>query len=272
MKKVMTWLTVLSLFLVNITGVRAQEITTKQNYLFLGIDSGTYAGRSDNFSGHLADAIMFVTVDPANSSVTIATMPRDGYAEIPGYGGNKVNSAFAYGGKDLMIQTLSNMFGVNFDHYVVANMDGFIEIIDTLNGVDVVPPQTFSMYEKFFFEEGVPKHLDGEHALGYARERYQTGSDYSRQGRMREMVTNIFKQVLQMDDIESYRAIFDNRPHYIETDFTFDEIKALHAQFKGKEITFNEYQLQGVSEVDDVLGWLEIITPESLAELQSIVQ
>lgn len=268
----MTLLAILSLFLVNITGVSAQEITTKQNYLLLGVDSGTYAGRSDNLSGHLSDAIMFVTVDPANNSVTISTMPRDGYAEIPGYGGNKVNSAFAYGGKDLTIQTLSNMLGINFDHYVVANMDGFIEIIDALNGVDVVPPQTFSIYEKLFFEEGVPKHLDGEHALGYARERYQTGSDYARQGRMREMVTSIFKQVLQMDDIESYRAVFDNRPHYIETDFTFDEIKALHAQFKGKEMTYNEYQLQAVSNIDDTLGWLEIITPESLAELQSIVQ
>ncbi|MHA3225986.1 LCP family protein [Globicatella sulfidifaciens] len=270
MKKIMTWLSVLSFFLVNITGVRAQEITTKQNYLFLGVDSG--AGRPESMNGYLSDAIMIVTVDPATNTVTLTGMPRDGYAEIPGYGGNKVNSAFAYGGKELMIQTVESMIGVTFDRYVVANMSGFVDIVDALGGVTVIPPMSFDFFGNYFFEGDVEQKLDGVHALAYARERYQTGSDYSRQGRQREMIKNMINALLQVDDIESYRAVFDNRGAMIETDFTFDEIKALHAQFKGKEITLNEHQLQGVSEVDDVLGWLEIITPESLAELQSIVQ
>ena len=273
MKKITKLLLIIICSILFVPHSFAQETQKeKLNFLFVGVDAGYEEDRLEEMDGRLADAIMVLTIDPDANTLTISTIPRDSVIDIAGYGQNKINSSYSFGGKDLTIETVESLLGIQFDNYVFSNMSGFVDIINKLGGVTVIPPMSFNWWEKYFFEEKVEQHLDGDHALAYARERYTTGSDYARQGRMREMMTRLIKDLIEKGEIESYREIFENRYQYILTDFEFDQIVDLYQKFGNKELEIHEFQLNGTSRLDDELGAVEEIVPGSLEELHKIVQ
>ena len=59
------------------------------------------------------------------------------YVAIPGYGHDKLNAAYAYGGPGLTIATLEDNFRVDIDRYVIIDFKKFVEIIDTIGGIDL---------------------------------------------------------------------------------------------------------------------------------------
>lgn len=256
--------------LISVTPTYAQE-SGKLNYLFLGTDAGYEADREEHLDKSRTDAIMILTLDPSNNTLTISTIPRDSLVDIPGHGRDKVNHAFAFGGLDLSIQTLEQWLNIKFDHYVVSNMPGFVKIIDFFNGIDVVPPTTFNWAEKFFFKKEEPQHIDGEHALGYARERFTSGGDYARQARMREMMTVIIKRLIAEGNIEQYRDAYDNRYEYILTDLPFDELVALFNEYGNENLNIVEFQLKGHGYTHESLGYIDETDPASFEELMSII-
>lgn len=255
----------------SVASVQAQE-SQKYNLLLLGVDAGYEADREEKLEGSRSDAIMILTFDEAANSLTISTIPRDSLADIPGHGVDKVNHAFAFGGVDLTLQTLEQWLGVQFDGYVVSNMPGYIKIIDFLEGIDVVPPTTFNWADQFFFVKDVPQHIDGLHALGYARERFTSGGDYARQARMREMVTVILQRLLKEGSIDQYREAFEKRYEYIQTSMTFDDFVALYAKYANPELKITEFQLTGRGYTDDTLGYVDETDPASLEELLNILK
>ncbi|MCW6661157.1 LCP family protein [Aerococcaceae bacterium NML201209] len=251
--------------------VHAQE-SEKFNFLFLGVDAGYEADRLEELEGSRSDAIMILTFDKGANTLTISTIPRDSLVEIPGHGVDKVNHAFAFGGVDLTIQTLEQWLGIKFDNYVVSNMPGFIKIIDFFNGIDVVPPTTFNWEGQFFFEKDVPQHIDGRHALGYARERFTSGGDYARQARMREMMKVILQRLISEGSMEQYREAFDKRYEHILTNISFDELLALYEEYAHPGLNITEFQLKGRGYTDEKLGYVDETNPESLEELLNILK
>ena len=250
--------------------VSAQE-SDKMNFLFLGTDSGYLPDRPAEISPSRSDAIVIVTLDKKNKQVTVSSMPRDTLLEIPGYGGEKATHAFAYGGVDLTKQSLEAMLDIKFDKYVVANMGGFVNIIDLLKGITVIPPMSFS-HAGFTFVEGQSQHIDGAQALSYARERYTSGGDYARQMRMREMVAVILKMAIDSGDIEAYRPLFEQRGELVDTDFTFDEVVELYEEYGNDDLVFKDFGLLGSSYNDPAAGYVEIPDPDSFEEFLSILQ
>ena len=133
----------------------------------------------------LTDFMRAVRVDFQVQRVTTLEFPRDLWVQIPGIDARlgtdhqKLNTAYAYGGPEqgpsLLASTLRTNFGLNVDHYMVANMNVFAEVVDALGGLDVtIPPGGIDgrtrtdRSERLVFLEG-PQHLTGEQALTLAR-------------------------------------------------------------------------------------------------------
>lgn len=270
--KVFSFLSIVMLLTGGLTQKNIQAQEDKINVLLLGTDAGYEADRNEALTGSRTDAIMILTLDPNENKLSVSTIPRDSLVDIPGHGQDKVNHAFAYGGLDLTLETLENWLGIEFDHYVVSNMPGFVNIIDQLGGVSVIPPTTFNWWETYFFEKDVPQDLDGDHALAYARERFTSGGDYARQARMREMMIVIINRLISEGSIEQYRDLFENRYEYILTDVTFDEIVDYYEQYANLDLFIEEFQLSGEGMDDPDLGYIDITDAQSFEELLAIIQ
>jgi len=146
---------------------RREGLTRKeQNDLHLGHDAG-----------QRTDTIMLMHVSKNHDSVSVVSLPRDSYVDIPGHGKNKINSAYspqAYkdGGAKLTVKTVEQNTGVQIDHYVEVNFLGVLKIVDALGGVEICTP-TALRDKSSGINLSAGKHLlNGKQALMYVRTRH----------------------------------------------------------------------------------------------------
>jgi anionic cell wall polymer biosynthesis LytR-Cps2A-Psr (LCP) family protein len=107
------------------------EVKGITNILLLGIDD---RGTQEPIR---SDTIMILTLDDNNKKMKLTSIMRDTYVEIPGHGSQKINHAFAYGGVNLMAQTIEKNFNISLQQYVKINFDGFKDLADSVGGLDV---------------------------------------------------------------------------------------------------------------------------------------
>jgi LCP family protein required for cell wall assembly len=176
-------------------------------------------------------------------------MPRDLVVDVPGYGVNKLNSAYLFGkyyqepggGKSLAVRTVSQFFNVPIDYYLTVNFDGFRKIIDAVGGVDIDVPYAIDDYNypsddegdlfgtlHVHFDEG-PQHMDGKSALRYARTRH-ADNDFMRNKRQLQVILAARKAALKVDILPKLPDLIDKVAGAIETNVTFREQMSL-AQF-----------------------------------------
>lgn len=144
------------------------------NFLLLGSDSrGAGTGSIADLSGQRSDTIVIVHVPADRKSLSVMSIPRDSWLDIPGHGEAKINAALSYGGVPLAVQTVEGLLGSRIDHVAVVDFAGFAALTDVLGGVDIDNPIAFEAYhlEGHTFPEG-RQHLNGTEALAFARERY----------------------------------------------------------------------------------------------------
>ncbi|MFP5330982.1 MAG: LCP family protein, partial [Acidimicrobiia bacterium] len=143
---------------------------------FLIIGSDSREGLTDlrNFGpagGERADVIILLQIHPDDGTAQMLSIPRDLWVEIPGHGENKINSAFAFGGAPLMVETVSRETGVDINHYVQVDFVGFQAIVDELGGVPINFPYPARDSKSGLRVEAGTQTLDGSQALAYARSR-----------------------------------------------------------------------------------------------------
>ena len=101
-----------------------------------------------------SDAMMILTVDSKNKSLKLTSLNRDTYVNIPGYGEQKLTHAYAYGGANLLVETIENNFEIDIQNYAVVDFYSFMDIVDTLGGVEVdVHENEISEINKFIRNE-----------------------------------------------------------------------------------------------------------------------
>jgi LCP family protein required for cell wall assembly len=135
-----------------------------------------------------ADSIHLVGVDPGSGRASILGIPRDAWVPIPGRGSDKINAALAFGGPDLLVETVQRMAGARIDAYVLTGFEGFRAMVDAVGGLDIVVPFPIrDSYAKADFDRG-PEHVDGRDALAFTRARHALpNGDFGRslnQGRL----------------------------------------------------------------------------------------
>lgn len=149
--------------------------TNSLTFLLVGTDTRsevptTGADGGGGVGGDRSDVLMLATVDPSRTTASVVSIPRDSWVDIPGYGMNKVNAAYAFGGPSLLIETVENLTQLRVDHFGVIDFAGFESMIDAVGGIDVSISEATSN-NGVEFRQGV-NHLDGAQALAFVRQRY----------------------------------------------------------------------------------------------------
>lgn len=165
----------------------ASENGTK-NILLLGSDT------RDNISGR-SDSMMVLQVDGRGKPKLVSFM-RDMYVNIPGVGENKLNAAYAYGGADLVRQTLKENFGIDCRYYAMVDFQTFEKGVDALfpRGVQIDAEKDMSAYIDEPITKG-PQRMNGHTLLNYARFRMDEEGDFGRVRRQQQVMQSVFSQL-----------------------------------------------------------------------------
>ena len=203
--------------------VRAAEQETGKkadtyNVLLIGSDR-----RSSDWNGN-SDVMILATINHDLGKIFLTSFMRDLYAEIPGYGVNKLNAAFAAGGAPLLKETLVNMYGVTIDNCVSVDFKSMANIIDRLGGVDIeqsaAEAEVTNKYcqhlcglwgldaSQYVTYEGL-NHFNGLEAVAYMRDRYVGYYDYERTERQRKVLTQIFDSFKNTDSAQLCAMIIE---------------------------------------------------------------
>jgi LCP family protein required for cell wall assembly len=214
--------------------------------LVLGVDQGL-EGRNDKGN---SDTIILVTVNPTTKKATMTSIPRDTLTEILGetsstsYYMFKVNSAYQFGGSSGSVKTVSAMLNVPINYYVEVNMKALKGLVKALGGVDVNVPFSFS-YDWCDFKKG-KQHLDGRHAIAYARMRYDDPrGDYGRQLRQRQIIQAVVKKGLSVNGLANYQKLLKVFAKYVKTNLTFGDMTSLAINYRGAASNISSGYIQG---------------------------
>ena len=140
------------------------------NILLLGSDSRISAGDPSQWEAgaQRTDAIMIVQVSGDRQEVSVVSIPRDTWVEVPGYGQAKINAAYSYGGPSLTIQTVEQLTGVHIDHFVIADFESVTPTSSTRRTPVSRPVRVEPMHEML---SGRDQHL----SRLYGRDRSRLG-------------------------------------------------------------------------------------------------
>ncbi|MDA0372121.1 MAG: LCP family protein [Actinomycetota bacterium] len=163
-------------------GVMADSQSSFVNYLLVGSDtregadpnSVDYGGIGDTTEtgGNRSDTIIVLHVDNDRDTASIMSIPRDLWVDIPGYGLDRVNSAYTYG-PDVLVQTVQTALGVPINHYIEVDFFSFKDIIGALGGVDMCfDHPTRDLNTGLWIGEPGCYSLGPVMSLAYARSRY----------------------------------------------------------------------------------------------------
>lgn len=166
------------------------------NWLLVGSDSraGLSQEQADELAtgsddvGQRTDTIMIVHI-PLVGKPKLVSIPRDSYVDIPGYGQNKINAAFSFGGAPLLVDTVEKSTGIRIDHYAEIGFGGFAGLVDAVGGIEMCPTEAIDDPLAGLNIQAGCQNFDGKTALGYVRTRATAQGDLDRVGRQREFMS-----------------------------------------------------------------------------------
>jgi polyisoprenyl-teichoic acid--peptidoglycan teichoic acid transferase len=192
------------------------------NILLLGSDQRP-GGR--NFR---TDTIILATLNPSLGTVNLTSFPRDLYLMLPGYGMQRINTAYEFGGIKMLFNTFQQNFGVRPDHYVLINFSSFKQVIDSLDGLDVNVAQTVSDYRdgRWYTVQAGMHHMNADDALWYVRTR-KTTNDFARSRRQQEVMHAVFNKMLSINALKRVPELYGIYHNNVTTDLGFTDIVRL---------------------------------------------
>ncbi|WP_075981507.1 LCP family protein [Bacillus massilinigeriensis] len=149
-----------------------------------------------------ADTIMVAQYHPEKKTYKLISIMRDSYVSIPGHGNNRINTAFAYGGPELLRQTIKENFDIDLQYYSIIDFEGFVQLIDEAfpNGVEVDVEKEMSTNIGVTIKPGLQR-LDGKHLLGYVRFRHDAIGDFGRVERQQKVVKEVASELTSLQTI-----------------------------------------------------------------------
>ncbi len=184
------------------------EGSSRVTILVMGLDLRDWEAGD---SAPRTDTMMVLTIDPLSNTAGMLSIPRDLWVEIPGFGYDRINTAYRNGevfdlpggGPALAIETVEKLVGVEIDYFAQVDFNVFVRMIDEIGGikleitepikVDLIgpePPKTI--------QPGTHT-LPGDVALAYARARGTEGGDFDRAQRQQQVILAIRDRVLSFD-------------------------------------------------------------------------
>ena len=208
-------------------------------FLLVGMDKG----------GGNTDSLMLVSYDIDNQTVSVGSIARDTRVDVDRKL-KKINAAYALnGGMDGLISEVSKTFGVPIDRYFRVNINGFVRLVNAVDGIDFYVPCSMNYDDPYqnlsiHYSKGM-RHLNGQQALEVCRFRQNNdGSGYGDGGRQetqRAILTAVVKKALaRPDKINEYVSIAQEN---LDTDLSASDM----AWFASKALSFDTENLNTMS-------------------------
>jgi len=191
--------------------------------LLLGTDSSAEREESEEYGGggFRTDTNILARIDPVNNTVSLISIQRDTLIDLPDVGVTKFNAAYTYGGPSGTIEAVKQLTGVDVDHYAEIDFDGMVSLIDAVGGIDVYVPEAIDDYDAGGSVEEGMQHLDGEHALVFARSRAYADGDYTRATNQRIILEALVHKLLETPASE-LAGIIQASTEFLTTDSGLD--------------------------------------------------
>lgn len=220
------------------------------NILLIGNDS-----RDMNTLGR-SDSMIIVSINRKTKEIVMTSIMRDSYVAIPGYWNSRINAAYAFGGPELLINTIETNFKIDIDRYVAVNFFSFMDAVDAVGGVEItVSDAEVNIMNKYIGDisrligdssesdklaSGGTYNLNGKQALAYSRVRYVGNADYERTERQRRVLETMFNKVKNSSLSELNDLLNAVLPETL-TDISESEMLGLLVDFPTK---YNKYDVK----------------------------
>ena len=195
----------------------------KATVMIMGVDE-----RADDVGR--SDTLMIATLDSDKNQAALLSVPRDTRVKIKGHGFDKINAAYAYGGRKLTQETIESLLNTHIDHYIKINVHGFTKIIDALGGIDIDVEKRMYYEDPWDDDGGLyidlqpgMQHMDGKTAITYVRYRDEEG-DIGRIKRQQNFMKAVMDKLVSPTIIPKLPAIVSAVSDSVETDMSVSEI------------------------------------------------
>jgi LCP family protein required for cell wall assembly len=221
-----------------------------------------------------SDTVMLMRFDPDDHRLTQLSIPRDTLVGIPGRGEDKINAAMFWGGPALAVETVRQYLGIEVNHVVVVNFQGFPRIVNAVDGVDMNVPKTVtttagSNGRVVTFEKG-RHHFDGKNAMLYVRIR-SADDDFHRAERQQQFMRALQRKIVQPGNVLRLADMGRRVMSGIDTDLTTNELLALGwVKWRADDTKAKHYVLAGAPAY--IGGTAYVLPPEPEKKARTIAR
>lgn len=179
------------------------------NVLLVGLDSRENLSEeerielsSGDFEGSRADTIMLAQLRTDGSAGALLSIPRDLKVTRCDGSAGRINAAYTIGeqatgeGGSCLVRTVTDLTGIPVNHYVEADFAGFVEVIDTLGGVELCPREPLYDRKAGLDLEAGCQHVDSVQALAFARAR-SIDDDFGRMERQQQLLKALLDETTE---------------------------------------------------------------------------
>lgn len=218
------------------------------------------------FGGERSDSMILVSINSRDKKIYMTSLMRDMYVQIPGRSDDKLNSAFSYGGSQLLVQTIEQNLQVKINGYVKVGFDSFEWIIDRLGGVDITLTAEEAAYLNKTNYISKPQYrnvvagtqrMNGNQALGYCRVRYVPTSsgaqnDFGRTERQRTVLTKLFNKYKDTNVFSLLSVLNDCLPQVITNISKADMQNLMETVVENRILSLESFRVPVSGTFDDV--------------------
>ena len=184
------------------------------NVVLVGLDTTT-----EDFIGN-SDSMILISINYRLEQISMISLMRDTYVDIPGVGYRKLNASYPNGAGPLLCETITENYKVQVDRYVTVDFGNMIDIIDAIGTIEI----TFTEKEAENANKSIRQQCrilgldkddylipgegtyecNGMQAVAYARIRKVGNADYQRTERQREVLMKLLDKVktMSLEDID----------------------------------------------------------------------
>ncbi len=214
----------------------------KINVLVVGVDK----------DGVRSDVNMLFSVDPQTKSVNLLSIPRDTRVKIGSSTHVKLNACIGKeNGEELLMEKVTELTGLEIDHFCIVNFESLHNVIDILGGVEFDVPMDMDYDDPaqdlhIHLKKG-KQVLNGEDAEGLLRFRSGYASaDLGRINTQQAFLKEMVNQKLQLQYLPKAIPVFREITKNTETDLSMIDILRYALCFRDSDgVTFQSFTLPG---------------------------
>lgn len=194
------------------------------NILVMGSDSRDGSGNNIDGQaggGERSDTTILMHVSADRETAYGVSLPRDAIVDrpecqvrgkdpVPAEDDAMFNTAFGLGGPLCTVQMVEQLTDIRIDHFVVVDFNGFKDMVDAVDGVEVCIPKTVDDPAHDIYLEAGTREISGKEALNYVRERtmLSSNSDIGRMKRQQAFIASMINKVVSADTLSRPDRLF----------------------------------------------------------------